>query len=222
MDTLFSIIQNMLGANASLERFEKGSCIYQEGDPVEHVFIMINGRAKLINTLAGTKKEFIQHIIYPNEFMGLAEFIFRMKKRRMSAVAVDREVVMGKVPFFKFEMELRKNSRLADYIMAQLAKKGEGSWRRCFRRKHLSLKGVVIGALVDIALERGIKTEEGVAIEGLSHRDLAEYTGVCRQGTSTALNMLRRENKIAYGRKEILIKIKPLNHDNMLQRQLHP
>lgn len=207
---------------AKLKRYEKGARIYQEGDSAEHVFIVIKGRVKMVKTLEGTKKEFIQHIIYANELMGMGEFILRMKTSRLTAVAVDREVVIGKIPFFKFEMELRKNRQLADYIMAQLAKKSEDTWRRCFRRRHLSPMDSVSGALVDIALERGVKGEEGVIIGGLSHRDLAEYIGICRQSTTTALNLLRKENKIEYNRKEILIKIKLPSHGNMLQRQLHP
>jgi CRP-like cAMP-binding protein len=220
MNNLIATIPIDQGVDVRLENFNKGSYIYHEGDSTGHVYIVIKGRVKLTKAFDGTNREFIHHIIYPQEFMGIGEFFSRMKTRRMSAIAIDREVVVQKISHFKFEMELRKNDKLVSNLIRQLIERQENTWKRFCRRKQSSSKDIVIEALIEMAIERGREEQNGFVIQGLTHRDLGEYVGICRQNTTMVLNMLREENKIEYSREEILIKVKPLNHETMLQRSI--
>ncbi len=208
------------GKDARFEKYNKGSYIYHEGDPSEHVFIAIKGRVKLAKAIEGNNREFIHHIIYPQEFMGIGEFFSRMKTRRMSAIAIDSEVVVRKISLFMFEMELRKNPELVSSMMIQLIEKREDTWKRFCRRKYYSSKNLVIKALLDMAKERGKVEEKGIVLQSLTHQDIGGYVGICRQNVTMALNMLREENKIEYNRNEIIIKVKPLKHETMLQRSI--
>lgn len=208
------------GVDEKIENFNKGSFIYHEGDSAGHVYKAIKGRVKLVKTIGGINRGFIHHFTYPQEFIGIGEFFSPMKTRRTSAIAIDREVVVQKISLFKFEMELRKNDELVSSLIRQLINKREDTWKRFYRRKQFPSKKIVIEALVDMALERGREVENGFVIQGLTHRDLAEYVGICRQNTTQALNLLRDENKIEYNRNKILVKVKTVNHETMLQRSI--
>lgn len=208
MNDLIETMPIAFEKEARFEKFNKGSYIYHEGDPSEHVFIAIKGRVKLARAIEGSNREFIHHIIYPQEFIGIGEFVSRMKTKRMSAVAIDRGVIVQRVSFFKLEMELRKNHELVGSIINQLIKQRQETWKRFYRRKYFSSKNAVIEALWDIAKERGKAKKKGIVIQAMTHRDLGEYVGICRQNATQALNMLREENKIEYNRNEIIIKVK--------------
>lgn len=196
------------GVDEKYENFCKGSFIYHEGDSVRHVYKAIKGRVKLVKAIGGINREFIHHFIYPQEFIGLGEFFPRMRTRRMSAIAIDKEVVVRKISLFMFEMELRKNPELVSSMIKQLIEKREDTWKRFCRRKYYSSKNLVIKALLDMAKERGKVEEKGIVLQSLTHQDIGGYVGICRQNVTQVLNLLRDENKIEYNRNEIIIKVK--------------
>ena len=205
MANLISPMIKLFGSDASYKKFAKGNYVYYEGQPIDQIFIVRRGRVKLVSALDNSQREFVLHIMYPGEFLGIGEFTTRMKLRQLSAIAIDKEVIVLKIPCFKFEMEVRKNQQLVFSILQQLAKKQENLWMRYCRRRHLSTIETVMSALMDIAQERGVVKDKGIAIQGLPHHDLAGYVGICRQSTTSALNALRKENRISYTRKEIVI-----------------
>ena len=205
MNSTVSSIIDLFGSDASFKQLAKGAYIFHEGQSIDKVFMVVDGRVKLVHTQDHHNRNFVMHIIYAGEFLGIGEFTTRKKVRQLSAIAIDKDVTVLKIPYFKFEMEVRKNQQLVFSILQQLAKKQENLWMRYCRRRHLSTTETVMSALMDIACERGLEKEGGIAIQGIPHHDLAGYVGICRQSTTSALNTLRKENRISYTRNEILI-----------------
>ena len=192
-------------SNAALKIYQKDSSLIKKGEALEYVYLIIKGRVKTISTFQGAKRRLMYHIIYPGEFVGIGDIFSGSSSNRMTAMALDKDVAAWQIPFFDFELELRKNPDLANIIISQIIKKSENLWKRFFRKNNLPLKSNVLAALLDMAREKGVPEKEGFVIQGVSHNELAEYLGICRQSATQTLNTLKREKIIEYTRNKIFI-----------------
>lgn len=59
--------------------------------------------------------------------------------------------------------------------------------------------------LVQMADEEGEKTKDGIAINGLSHEELAAHVGTVREHLSRCLTRLQNARLIKLGRKRIIV-----------------
>ncbi|HFA49211.1 MAG TPA: Crp/Fnr family transcriptional regulator [Bacteroidetes bacterium] len=210
MENLISALHADISVIGTLKTFRKGARMLDMGMPIAHLYLVVKGRVIMTKNFRNSKKRHICHIMYPGEFVGIGEIFSKEKTSRMSAFALGEEVRAWKIPYFKFELELRQNSNLVDCIILQFIKKRQEIWKRYQRKRSLSSPDVIIEFLKDIAKERGVAENGWIVAQGFTHSELGAYIGICRQSITQTLNSLKKENLIKYNRSEFLINPKLL------------
>jgi CRP/FNR family transcriptional regulator len=205
----------MAGVSFPKKAFKKGAYIYREGGHVQDVYRILKGRVKLCRRNKVVNRDIIFHIKQPFEFFGVLENVINLDFQRCAAIALDSEVVIQIIPFSEFETNFLSSPDNRLEFMKLLAQNEQTIWTKVVGLKDDNITQRVFKAIARLVIEKGRKTEKGIVIKGISHIDLAEYIGASRQSVTTAMNRFRREGKLDYSRKQILIKnLNPVKREN--------
>lgn len=196
----------MAGVSFPKKAFKKGAYIYREDGHVQDVYRILKGRVKLCRQNKLNNRHIIFHIRQPFDFFGVIENIVHSDFRRCAAIALDNEVVVQIIPFAKFRTQVFSSPDNILAFMEMLAKNEETIWSKVRGLNDENVTQRVFKAINRLVVEKGRKTEKGIVINGISHIDLAEYIGASRQSVTTAMNRFRREGKLDYSRKRIILK----------------
>ncbi|MDF1866128.1 MAG: Crp/Fnr family transcriptional regulator [Saprospiraceae bacterium] len=195
----------MMGVSFLKKNYKKGAHIYRKDDHVQDVYRILKGRVKLCRFNEEVNRHIIFHIRQPFDFFGVLDNIINLEFRRCAAIALDNEVVIQIIPFSEFKKYIFSSydNRLA--FMETIAKNERTIWSKVVGLKDDNITQRVFNVIERLVIEKGRKTERGIVIKGMSHIDLAEYIGASRQSVTTAMNKFRKEGKLDYSRKQILI-----------------
>ena len=187
------------------EIYQKKDFIYHEGDCTQGVYQILEGRVKLWKKYSGSKRNLTLYIVKTFEFFGVLEPFMEQDKRRCAAIAMDKRVVIQHISFADF-----KEKYLSDYEKKMNVLRTFGNQQKIVWEKHneyqeVNMADKVYRMLQRLSQEVGISTDDGVLVEGISHQELADYIGLSRQIVTVAMNVLKKANRIEYGRKRILI-----------------
>lgn len=190
---------------STMDIYKKKDYIYQYGDLTQGVYRVLEGRVKLWKQHDGTKRRLTLYMVETFGFFGVLEPFLNHGSRRCGAMAMDKKVVVQHLSFANF-----KSKYLNDYEGKMAVLKAFGDQQKVVWEKHneyqeTNMVDKVYRMLQRLSHEVGISTEGGILVEGISHRELADYIGLSRQIVTMAMNDLKKANRIEYGRKRILI-----------------
>lgn len=179
------------------EKYDKGSFLFNVGDSVSHVFIVLKGSVKVgLNT--SNDKILIKEIAYKNELVG-ENIMPGHSSRRLFAHAVNA-VEAFKIPTAYFKSLLERNPSLCQYITQILIQKMSFLETRMnnfvFKKAHHR----IVDFLKELATQKGMKIglDEILINHGLSHKEIANITDTSRQTVARVLGDLKRQNVIHF------------------------
>jgi CRP/FNR family cyclic AMP-dependent transcriptional regulator len=194
-----------LVAKSSLKTFRKDENIYKFGDTSEKFFLVLSGIVKL--TAEGLEqKEFVETFVYPTQFFGeltLSEEQIRMQ----NAISLVPETICLEIKKETVYDMIEKNSNLALCVIKLIGKRLEYVQNRASSLVLHDARTRIIDFIKNNVRQFG----QQVGLEMLlkhtfTQQDIADFTGTSRQTVTTVLNELRKNNKIQFRRKTMLIR----------------
>ena len=200
---------------ATKRYFKKGDLIFTQDQRCRHLHIVHSGEIKIF-IISETGREQIIHFIKPGVFFG-EEILFGENKYEANAQALCETIL------YDIDREDLENFILShpQVGIVMLASFGERLKKLMIMIGDLALKDIqyrLVCRLVQMAYEDGEKSEEGIAIKGLTHEELASYVGTVREHLSRCLAHLQNANLIKLGRKKIIV----LDIDSLKGLAQHP
>lgn len=188
---------NTLAFHAELQQFKKGEYIYNEGDDISYVYLVIRGSVKS-GIGSNTEKMILKEIVHQNEIFG--ENIFTGVKSRREFAQTMSESEMIKIPVSFFKNILEKNPQLCQelttILITKLSHLEERMSNFMFKKAHSR----IIEFLKKLANTQGIKIglSEILVNHGLSHKEIANITDTSRQTVARVLGDLKRRDIIHF------------------------
>ncbi len=174
-----------LRAALTYESFERGDVIFNEGDPGEKLYAVIDGKVKIART-APDGRENLQGVAGPGEMFGELS-LFDQGPRTASVVALT-ECSVASLSHAALRPWLTGRPEVAMQLLEALAQR--------LRRTHdvladlvfSDVPGRVARQLLDLAERFGVPTNEGVYVaHDLTQEELAQLVGASRETVNKAL-----------------------------------
>lgn len=174
--------------------FKKGDFIFQSGDPGKYVYVLTQGRAKIIQ-LSPVGKEMILWFCLAGEMFGLAD-LPRGGKREVSAQACSEAEILA-VKRETMDQFLMNNPNTAYQVIELL------SYRmRVLGHVMMNLAADdVTSRIIKLILRLGASCTEGANEKQLNypltHQEMADMIGTSRQTVTSVLGQLRKKGVVS-------------------------
>ena len=189
----------------SIKEINKGLFLTEERKPVNGIYFILEGKAKVFNTVTDQKIQILR-LATKGDIIGLSSL--NSAHYWSSAVVVER-VKAYFINLKNLKFILGSNSKLSFLLVNSLA------WRLQHyevRQKHLSLFPAserVIEALLLIAYKFGKATDQGLEVSTCtSRRDIASFANTSSEKAIRTLSNLKSKKYIEVKGKNIIIKDK--------------
>jgi methanogenic corrinoid protein MtbC1 len=187
-----------------LQRYRKGSVLYWQGDPVEHIFVVKKGAVK-VSSISRQGKAYTHGIVGAGRLVGAAAYLLGGEQDAMAEALEDTDVLV--IPPSEFERVLSNDPGFSAIVMRELA---WGAHRLSDKARDLSFLDVqqrLKHTLMRLAEEHGLATENGVRIElSITHEEMGELVAANRTTITACLRDLKREGYLwTEGRRLVII-----------------
>lgn len=191
-----------LAALTSMNRFEENTPIYFPGDPSDTVYILKQGQVKISRSTADGKRITLT-LIEPGEiFGGLSLIDQKDRETRAEAVAESVICAVPRDPFIDFLAEHPELNFEVTRMMGDRRRAIETKLETLLFRDAPSRLAYILNDL----FENHAGSVEGAPTLNVSHRDLAELTGLTRPTTTQLLNELQEEGVVELSRRELTLR----------------
>jgi len=182
--------------------------IFHEGDPADAVFVVVNGRVKVVTT-SSDGKEFILSVLGAGQVfgeMGLLE----VAPRSASVVSIT-EVELLVIKRDDFDHLLTASPTISRKLMAILSRRLRRANSKMESLAYMDVAGRLARYLLDMALDHGQRLGNGwVVVRRPTHSDIAHSIGTSRETVSRLINEfeegfgLVNKGKFTYIRENLL------------------
>jgi CRP-like cAMP-binding protein len=185
-------------SNQSLYKsYSRSSYLFNVGDPVTHVYVIVKGTVKVgLNT--SNDKTMIKEIAYGNDIIGENIMTGLNTRRLFAQVVMDAEAF--KIPASYFKALLVQNKEFCESITKLLIEKMTELEERMSNFVFKKAQSRIIDFLKHLAQTKGLKIglDEILINHGLSHKEIANITDTSRQTVARVLGDLKRQNIIHF------------------------
>lgn len=185
------------------ERYERGNIIFHEGEPPNHVAVILNGRVK-VSSLTEGASEVILSITGPGDILGeMSAIDEEPRSATASAIEPVESLMINSEDFRRY---LETHPRVALVIIQMVSKRLRSSDRRRVHFSAFDTEGRLAGLLVELTDRYGRMGSDGVRIElPLSQNEIAGWIGASREAVNKALQSLRKAGCIRTHRRGITV-----------------
>lgn len=187
----------------SRRSFRRGEILFRQGDPGDTLLIVVSGQVKVIlSTPDG--EEAVVAIFGPGDFFGdMALLDGRPRSASVVALEPTNTLILHRRDFQEF---MRLHPVVAEDMFAVLADRLRRLDEQLKQTYFLDLPVRLAHKLLQLAVEKGHKTTEGVLIDlPLTQSDLAGMVGASRQRVNRVLAELQDKQVIRIERRGITI-----------------
>lgn len=180
---------------------KKGETIFNEGDPVNGMFFIYSGLAK-VHKKWGTGKELIIRFAQNSTIIGHRGLGSDLRYP-VSATALENSTVCF-VDIDFFTATLKVNNEFTYQLMTLFAQELQNSERKMRDLAHMTVKGRIAQALLTLSNQFGV-TDKGQININLSRQDLAAYVGATYESVFRNMNEMIQDNLISVEGKGLTI-----------------
>jgi CRP/FNR family cyclic AMP-dependent transcriptional regulator len=189
-------------AIASRRHLAKGILLFNEGEPIEHLYLLIEGRLKLFHS-TDSGREFVYGLAEPGEFFGELGLLSKDEREtRKICAEADENCVLLSISRSNFLALIETHPQIKDAILVNAI--------RIIKRltatvSDLALKDVY-GRVRNIFESLAVPTDEGWLIDDqITQQDLADRVGASREMIAKVMKELVAGGYVQTGRRKILI-----------------
>ncbi len=183
--------------------FSAEETIYFAGDPATHLYVVADGRVKLMRHTA-SGKEVLLELLTPGEFFG-----------SLSSAEADEyaDTAIAQTPACVLEIEkpsfrglLARYPSVALKVLEIISERLQAAQEQVRQLSAFSVEKRIAATLVKLGDKFGEQQEVGLLIQvPLSRDDLAQMTGTTTETASRVMSVLQKEGLIESGRQWVAI-----------------
>ena len=197
-----------VAAHAQIRKVPTDTTIFYEGDPADAVFVVVNGRVKVVTT-SSDGKEFILTLLGAGQVFG--EMGLLEAAPRSAAVITVTEVDLMVIKREDFDHLIESSPTISRKLMAILSRRLRRANSKMESLAYMDVAGRLARYLLDMALDHGQRLGNGwVVVKRPTHSDIAHSIGTSRETVSRLINEfeegfgLVNKGKFTYIRENLL------------------
>ena len=191
-------------AIATRLQFQKKDYIFQANLTNNTIYILLNGRVKLFR-LSASGHECIQWFCFPGEIFGLSENAYDYGNGLYAQSVAPTEVYA--LQKSNFNQLLAAMPSLALRVVEQLTLRVRTLGDMLLHIACDDAYARLVSLLQRLASMYGIRSNNEIVIDiQVTHQDIADMIGVCRQTVSTMIAQLKRQGIISCNRRNIVVR----------------
>jgi CRP/FNR family transcriptional regulator len=179
----------------SLKRYKKHEVILFEEDTTEYMYIILNGKTKVIQTTEDGK-EILLAMHHSGEFFG--EMSLLDGKTSPATVVAMEDSSVAIISRQEFYSLIRAQKRILDNLLLILCSRLRDSWEKIqlLNLKNASQRIKILFLM--LSDKYGEKTAEGVTLNiKLTHQEIAEMTGMTRETVTRMIDKWQKDGEIS-------------------------
>ena len=179
----------------SLKRYKKHEVILFEEDTTEYMYIILNGKTKVIQTTEDGK-EILLAMHHSGEFFG--EMSLLDGKTSPATVVAMEDSSVAIISRQEFYSLIRAQKRILDNLLLILCSRLRDSWEKIqlLNLKNASHRIKILFLM--LSDKYGEKTAEGVTLNiRLTHQEIAEMTGMTRETVTRMIDKWQKDGEIS-------------------------
>lgn len=190
--------------NHQFRKFRKGEFIYFSDDPANNIYLVTEGKVKLLYyTEEG--EEVVKSVLSRGEVFGELALLGENKRRDCAQVVTDRTAVC-KLTLEEMQQLMKEDVSFALKIFKLIGLRINKLERKIDSLVFKDVRTRIIEFIKEYVMEKGEQNGSEYRVDNfLTHRDIANLIGTTRQTVTTLLNELRNEGKIDFSRRSIYV-----------------
>ncbi len=193
---------------AQVRKLETDTTVFHEGDPSDQIFIVVNGRVKIVTT-STDGKEFILSVLGAGQVFG--EMGLLEEAPRSASVSTITDVELLVIKHDDFDHLLKTSPGISRKLMAILSRRLRRANSKMESLAYMDVAGRLARYLLDLARDHGQRVGNGwVVVRRPTHSDIAHSIGTSRETVSRLINEfeegfgLVNKGKFTYIRENLL------------------
>jgi CRP-like cAMP-binding protein len=187
---------------ASEQRLKKGDILYLTDDSNDVVYLLRRGRVK-IYCLAAEGKELILWFCHPGELFGLARTV---GEQRDTCARACEPIEVLTIPRERFREFLSSHPAAALFVVDMLSRRLRTLSDTVQSFAATCVTGRVVNLLQRLGDCHNLRGDDAMTREiPLTHQDIADMIGCCRQSVTEILGQLKRSGAITCERNRVRI-----------------
>lgn len=178
-----------------LKRYKKNEVIFLEEDTNEYMYMILNGKVKVVQTTEGGK-EILLAMHRSGEFFG--EMSLLDGKTSPATVIATEDSNIAIISRKEFHSLLKTQKKILDNLLLILCARLRESWEKIqlLNLKNASQRIKIL--LLMLSDKYGEKTDEGVTLPmKLTHQEIAEMTGMTRETVTRVIDRWQKDGEIS-------------------------
>jgi len=197
-----------VSALAQTRTVARDTTIFNEGDTADAIFVVVNGRVKIVTT-STDGKEFILTVLGAGQVFG--EMALIEEATRSASVVTITDVELLVISRKDFDHLLHTSPGISRKLMAILSRRLRRANSKMESLAYMDVAGRLARYLLDLALDHGQRLGNGwVVVRRPTHSDIAHSIGTSRETVSRLINEfeegfgLVNKGKFTYIRENLL------------------
>ncbi len=188
--------------NHQFRNFKKGEFIYFSDDPASSIYLVTEGKVKLLYyTEEGD--EVVKSVLVRGEVFGELALLGEDTRQDYAQVVTDRTAVC-QLTLEQMQQLMKDNVSFSLKIFKLIGLRINKLERKIDSLVFKDVRTRIIEFIREFVLEKGEKNGPEYKVDHhLTHKDIADLIGTTRQTVTTLLNELRNEGKIDFSRRTI-------------------
>lgn len=188
-----------------IKTYPKGAYIYKIGEPVRHIYFVVEGRVKIERSSKTTGRRMTKSLLSSGALFGEMA-LFGETIRRNHAYTLEVAVIHSYTKEAILEL-LKFDSKFRRLLLYKLGNQVVNLEQRLTSLVFNDSRTRVIEFIVQFAQKEGKRVGYETLLRNfLPHQEVAYYTATSRQTVTVVLNELKAKNLIHYHRKRLLIR----------------
>lgn len=205
VDLAPSDVEDLLRA-AQLRRLDKGSALFEQGDPARAFFVLADGRLK-VSQVTPDGQQIVIRYIGPGEMFGCVA-VSGQQSYPGTASAVADSVALAWDAHTAGAL-LERHPKFGARVLRAMGRRVQEAHARLREMATERVERRVARAVLRLVRDAGVRTPEGIRIDiPLSRQDIAEMTGTTLHTVSRILSAWEHDGLVDAGRQRVVI-LKP-------------
>ena len=171
---------------AQIRKIPTDSTIFHEGDDADAIFVVVNGKVKIV-TSSSDGKEFILSVLGAGQVFG--EMGLLETAPRSASVVTITEVELLTINRADFDHLLKSSPGISRKLMSILSRRLRRANSKMESLAYMDVAGRLARYLLDMALDHGQQLGNGwVVVRRPTHSDIAHSIGTSRETVSRLIN----------------------------------
>lgn len=202
---LYNHLIDFFGDKEQILKVSPKSLLFQEKDPVKHIYLIIDGSIS-VGRIHLKGKEFIVKILHNHEILWEYQ-LFKPNSYYHCYAKTLSECQLLPIPKEQFEEFIRNDPQATELLVQLLSTSYVKAQQKCMDLIMNGKKGGLYSILIRLCNSYGIVTKDGILIDlPITHQELANLTYGTREVIQRTLKDLREKNVIMYDQQRFTIK----------------